>query len=91
MFKDRTKNYDFDPQATNPISGQLQADHSKIGRAEAIRRGLPILLPDRLLHGECNRQRGDGNNDHLAASSISTNMQKHKLYMPWPWSTDITA
>lgn len=85
MFRDRTKNWDYDPRATNPISGVLQADHSKMSRAEAIRRGLPIPLPDRLLHGECNRQRGDGTNDHLAASSSNTAApMTTRLYMPWP-------
>jgi hypothetical protein len=66
MYLDRTKNWDYDPESTNPASGALQADHSKMSRGEALRRGLPIPLPDRLLHGECNRQRGDGRNDHLA-------------------------
>lgn len=82
MWKDRTRNYDYDPASTNPISGKLQADHSKMSRSEAIRRGLPIPLPDRLLHGECNRQRGDGRNDKL------TTHQPCALYMPWPFTTN---
>lgn len=38
----------------------LHADHS-------LARGAGGLgtLPDRLLHGRCNEQRGDGRNDHL--------------------------
>ena len=82
MYRDRTRNHDYDPASTNPINGVLQADHSNMSRSEAIRRGLPIPLPDRLLHGECNRQRGDGRNDHLAASGKHT--AATTLYMPWP-------
>lgn len=84
MYRDRTRNRDYDPVSTNPINGVLQADHSKMSRSEAIRRGLPIPLPDRLLHGECNRQRGDGANDHLAAASKSAAPVTTKLHMPWP-------
>lgn len=84
MWRDRTKNYDYKPASTNPISGLLQADHSTISRAEAIRRGIPIPLPDRLLHGECNRMRGDGTNDHLAAINTGKTMTNNTLYMPWP-------
>ena len=83
MWLDRTKNYDYDPDSTNPTSGVLQADHSEMSRSEALRRGLPVPLPDRLLHGRCNRERGDGANDHLVtkASTIDTDV----LVMPWPW------
>ncbi len=81
MFKDRTKNWDYDPESTNPISGVLQADHSMMARSEAIRRGLPIPLPDRLLHGECNRARGEGKLDRLFGDKASVDKQ---LYMPWP-------
>jgi hypothetical protein len=92
MYLDRTKNWDYDPDSTNPISGVLQADHSKMTRAEAVRRGLPMPLPDRLLHGECNRQRGDGSNDHLAwinsgrpPVSDHGRQQTAELAMAWPW------
>lgn len=82
--KDRTKNYDYNPNSSNPANGVLQGDHSKMSRAEAIRRGLPIQLPDRLLHGECNRLRGEGLNDHIfsGANPPETTTQ---LLMPWPW------
>lgn len=84
MFRDRTRNWDYSPTSTNPISGVLQADHSKTSRAEAIRLGVPIPLPDRLLHGECNRQRADGRNDHLAVTSKGAPTEAQMLYMPWP-------
>jgi hypothetical protein len=86
-YLDRTRNRDYDPTSTNPTSGVLQGDHSTMSRSEAIRRGLPIPLPDRLLHGECNRQRGDGANDHLAAvnSGRSPALDTSALAMAWPW------
>lgn len=91
MYLDRTKNWDYDPQSTNPTSGELQGDH-EMARAEAIRRGLPIPLPNRLLHAECNRQRGDGSNDHLAWINSGmrpvgdkVKQQTVDLVMPWPW------
>jgi hypothetical protein len=85
--KDRTKNWDYHPASTNPANGKLQGDHSGMSRSEALRRGVPIPLPDRLLHGECNRQRGDGANDHLAASAngATTTSATQQLAMPWPW------
>lgn len=88
--KDRTKNWDYNPQSTNPNNGKLHADHSQRTRAECIKLGLPIGLPDRLLHGACNIQRGDGGNDHLAATA-NNNADTHQpctLYMPWPFTTD---
>lgn len=89
--KDRTKNWDYSPASTNPTSGQLQGDHSKMSRSECIERGLPIPLPDRLLHGDCNRARGDGSNDHLAWCNsgkppvVDTVSATTELAMPWPW------
>jgi hypothetical protein len=91
MYRDRTKNWDYNPNSNNPNSGALQADHSTITRAEAIRRGVPIPLPDRLLHGECNRQRGDGSNDHLAWINsgrppvMDSSSETAQLQMAWPW------
>ena len=66
MHRDRTRNFDYNPYASNPASGTLHADHSKMSRAEAIRRGVPIPLPDRPLHGLCNMERGNGGLDHLS-------------------------
>lgn len=82
MHLDRTKNWDYNPESTSSVSGSLHADHSKMSRSEAMRQGLPIPLPDRLLHQTCNIQRGDGGNDHLAAE----NRMSETLAMPWPWS-----
>ena len=84
MYLDRTRNYDYNPQATNPLSGVLHGDHSTMSRNEAIRRGVPIGLPDRLLHQSCNIQRGDGGNDHLAANGATTPATE-RLAMAWPW------
>ncbi|MCG7596346.1 hypothetical protein [Mycobacterium sp. PSTR-4-N] len=86
MYLDRTKNPDYDPD--QPRSGVLEADHGAMTRAEAVRRGLPIPLPDRLLHRRCNQQRGDGVNDHLAMAGRGTGMgagDTEALAMAWPW------
>lgn len=91
MYLERTKNWDYNPDSTNPNSGELQGDH-EVARAEAIRRGVPIPLPNRLLHAECNRQRGDGSNDHLAWINSGRPpvmdigpASSDNLHMPWPW------
>ncbi len=81
MYLDRALNFDYDPEKR--LSGILHGDHSIQSRSEAIRRGLPVLPPDRLLHGECNRQRGAGGNDHLAAVNRGTDDEQ--LSMEWPW------
>lgn len=84
MYFDRTRNWDYNP--FTPLSGTLQGDHADMSRKEAIRRGLPIPPPTRLLHGTCNSQRGDGSNDHLAANNTTRNtIRTDKLVMPWPW------
>ena len=82
MYSDRTRNWDYKPDASE-LSGVLHADHSKMSRAEAIRLGIPIPPPDRLLHGTCNIQRGDGGNDHLASGLQPAPAEQ--LLMPWPW------
>ncbi len=82
MWRDHTRNWDYDE--TIPGSGKLQGDHGAMTRAEALRRGLPIPLPDRLLHRRCNAQRGDGVNDHLAAVNRGVG-QVETLVMAWPW------
>lgn len=83
--KDRTKNWDYDPKSTNPASGKLQGNHSKMSRAKCRELGLPIPPPDELTHGECNRQEGDGRNGHLAAGARGAVSQTQTLVMPWPW------
>jgi len=80
MYRDRRRNFDYDPNG-GPASGTLHADHSRISRAEAIRRGIPVPPPDRLLHGQCNAERGDGNHDHKAPALDTTTQH---LAMAWP-------
>lgn len=86
MYLDRMRNWDFKPDSTNPSNGSLHGDHSKTSRAEALRLGVPIPLPDRLLHGACNISRGEGGNDHLAAAvSGQGGISTDTLAMAWPW------
>lgn len=54
MYRDPAANWD---------SESLAADHT-LSRAEAARRGTRSVA-DRLLHGICNKQRGDGSKDDL--------------------------
>lgn len=50
MYREAAKNWDSKP---------LEADHSKSRRDHG-----PNQLADRLLHSQCNRQRGAGDRDH---------------------------
>lgn len=94
MWLDPTKNWDYNPDV--PYSGGLHGDHGDMTRAEAQRLGLPPPLPNRLLHGRCNNQRGDGINDHLAVVNQGKRTTEGKTdpatttgntdrAMPWPW------
>lgn len=88
MYRDPSRNWDWSPNKLH--SGKLHADHGAMTRAECIRRGLPIPRPDRLLHGTCNIQRGEGANDHLAATNrqLATTyagVDTSTLSMDWPW------
>ncbi len=87
MYRDRTRNWDYNPER-NYLSGVLHADHRSISRIEALRRGVLIPPPDRLLHGVCNIQRGEGGNDHLAVTGRRGELDVvdvDKLAMDWPW------
>lgn len=85
-YLDATQNWDYDPTKASHGNGVLQGDHSGMSRAECLRRGERVLPPDRLLHAECNRQRGSGGNDHLAAANRGAALQSGaELAMPWPW------
>jgi hypothetical protein len=84
LWLDRTRNWDYDP-SRGPLSGTLHADHAGMSRAEAIRLGNPIPLPNRLLHQLCNIQRGTGGLDHLAPANNGNNIDTSKLAMAWPW------
>ena len=57
MYKDRERNWDYNPEANGLTSGCLAADHS-LARAHGGKKA------DRLLHGLCNKQRGTGEKDH---------------------------
>ncbi len=86
MYLDATKNPDYDPARPGLRgNGVLQGDHSVLTRSEALRRGVPFMPPDRLLHAECNRQRGAGLNDHLAAVNQGAS-EVGELKMPWTWN-----
>ena len=86
LWLDPTKNHDYDP--TRPGlrgNGVLQGDHSIQTRSESLRKGEPVLPPDRLLHAECNRMRGAGRMDHLAPTRVSR-ATAEPFAMPWPWA-----
>ncbi|KLO31594.1 hypothetical protein ABW16_01815 [Mycolicibacter heraklionensis] len=62
----------------------LQADHS-------IPRSQGGTVADRLLHGPCNGERGDGSRDHLRPALVGrkppTNLDElGPFVMRWPWS-----
>lgn len=83
MFKDRTKNPDYDPEAMRSdgkpdlTSGVLHADHPD-GKDNGG-------VADRLLHGLCNKQRGDGSRDHeRPALRLITQSPLGDLTMGWP-------
>lgn len=85
MYRDRTKNWDYDPNAVrrdgkpDTTSGVLHGEHShgKQGGAQA----------DKLLHGICNKQRGrpgtrDDQRPALAAATDHNPLGN--LTMGWP-------
>ncbi|GAS94404.1 uncharacterized protein RMCC_1370 [Mycolicibacterium canariasense] len=84
MFRDRTKNPDYDPNAMrrdgkpDVTSGQLHGEHpdGKDGGK----------LPERLMHGLCNKQRGNGDRDdeRPALRLVRTEHPLGNLTMGWP-------
>lgn len=58
MFRDPKRNFDYNPTSDEPGTGALAADHTQ-ARAHGGHKA------DRLLHGLCNKERGDGRRDHL--------------------------
>ncbi|MCV7230687.1 hypothetical protein [Mycolicibacterium komossense] len=83
MFLDRTKNPDYDPSATRRdgkpdlTSGVLHGEHSA-GKENGA-------MADKLLHGLCNKQRGDGSRDHeRPALRIIRTSNLGDLVMGWP-------
>lgn len=62
----------------------LDADHS-------VPRSQGGTLADRLLHGPCNSERGDGSRDHLRPALVGRKAQAQQpdighTVMHWPWS-----
>lgn len=84
MFRDRTKNPDYDPHATrrdgkpDTTSGVLHAEHPD-GKEEGA-------VATRLMHGLCNKQRGDGTRDDQRPALRRTNTQHPlgDLLIGWP-------
>ncbi|WP_216868277.1 hypothetical protein [Mycolicibacterium goodii] len=85
MYRDRTKNPDYDPTATrsdgkpDTTSGQLAADHPE-GKGKG-------KIANRLLHGLCNKQRGDGSRDEERPALRRVNGAESPLghlAMGWP-------
>lgn len=72
MYRDRTRNWDYNPNARrrdgkpDPSSGSLAGDHTK---PRSTNRGT---IADRLLHGTCNKERGNGTRDHLRPALTRT-------------------
>jgi hypothetical protein len=84
MYREAVKNWD---------AQALAADHSK----SRARHGIGKTHADRLLHGICNKQRGDGSRDHLrpallaqAANQATTATLGH-LAIAWPMTWKINA
>jgi hypothetical protein len=87
MYRDRAKNPDYDPNATrsdgkpDTTSGKLAGDHSD---PLARKNGS---VADRLLHGLCNKQRGDGLHDEQRPALQLVRQQPSNLgdlVMGWP-------
>lgn len=84
MYRDRTKNPDYDPHAMrsdgkpDTSSGTLHGDHSHGKQNGGV--------ADRLLHGLCNKQRGDGSRDdeRPALHQIQHVSNLGELAMGWP-------
>ncbi|NKS94629.1 hypothetical protein GS876_10395 [Rhodococcus hoagii] len=85
MYRDRTNNWDHNPTSNDRASGSLAADHSHARAQGGIK-------ADRLLHGWCNKQRGEGNRDHLrpvvtgidVTDTRSTDDQLGVRLIAWP-------
>lgn len=82
MYRDRTRNWDYDPASTDRASGSLAADHSH-ARAHGGTKA------DRLLHGQCNKMRGEGARDHLRPAlggqgAESVVAPSRPAAFPWP-------
>lgn len=74
MYRDRTHNWDYNPTSTDRASGSLAADHTHARTHGGTK-------ADRLLHGTCNKQRGDGSRDHKRPALRTT---PPPAAFPWP-------
>lgn len=76
MYRDPAKNWDRKP---------LEADHT-LPRSKGNTHGAA----DRLLCSTCNRQRGNGDRDHLrpalhGGAYLPPDHPEDRRVMPWPW------
>lgn len=87
MYRDRTKNWDYNPRATrrdgkpDTSSGSLAADHTQ---PRSTNRNS---IADRIIHGTCNKERGDGTRDHLRPALNHHTSTDHRLgtrTFDWP-------
>lgn len=76
MYRNRTRNWDYDPTSTDRASGSLAGDHT-------LTRAAGGTTTDRLLHGRCNKERGDGTRDHLRPA-LSHNLNHQPDPTPTP-------
>lgn len=76
MYRDRTRNFDHDPTSNDQGSGSLAADHSH-ARAHGGTKA------DRLLHGLCNKERGEGARDDQRPALAATRGGHANNVMTW--------
>lgn len=74
MYLDPTRNPDYKPGIR--AAGELHADHTN-SRAHGGTHA------DRLMHGDCNRQRGNGDNDHARPALKRLNGGHTHNVMAW--------
>jgi hypothetical protein len=86
MFRDPARNFDYNPDSRDPGNGALAADHTHARTHGGI-------TADRLLHGICNKERGDGRRDHLrpavtgrpVGAAVTVAPELGFQAMNWPW------
>lgn len=76
MYRNRTRNPDYDPNSNDRASGSLAGDHTHTRAAGGT-------TTDRLLHGRCNKERGDGTRDHLRPA-LNHNLNRQPDPTPTP-------
>lgn len=87
MYREPSRNPDYVPGSQAPGNGALAADHT-LARANGGNHA------DRLLHGLCNKQRGDGSRDDQRPAlggtgtptvASTSNDPLGRRVMTWPW------